>query len=393
VRKTFELERGARMKTYEFDVVIVGGGIAGASAAAFLAPSRRVAILERESQPGYHSTGRSAALFSESYGNTAVRALSRASRSFLFDPPPGFAAQSLVTPRGSLYVARDDQLHELDAFETNDVKGLVHRVSGQRARDICPLLKDGYAAAAVFEPDSSDVDVHALHQGFLRVARAHDAQLFTDAEAASLEFTKGRWEVHTRVGDFRTPVVVNAAGAWADAVAASAGAAPVGVVPCRRTAMLIDPPPGCATSRLPLTIDAAETFYLKPDAGQLLLSPADETPSPPCDAQPAEIDIAIAVDRIMSATILDIKHIRRKWAGLRCFAPDRSPVVGFDPSAHGFFWLAGQGGYGIQTAPALGQLAAALIRREAPSGELARFDCASISPSRFHQAMRVASAS
>jgi D-arginine dehydrogenase len=380
------------MKSYEFDVVIVGGGIAGASAAAFLAPSRRVAILERESHPGYHSTGRSAALFSETYGNTTVRALSRASRSFLFNPPAGFAAHPLVTPRGSLYVARADQLLELESFETHDVKGLARRVSGQRAKELCPLLRDGYAAAAVFEPDSSDVDVHALHQGFLRAARAHDAQVFTDAEAASLEFVKGRWDVHTPIGDFRAPVVVNAAGAWADPVAASAGAAPVGIVPYRRTAMVIDPPPGYATAAMPLTIDAEETFYLKPDAGMLLLSPADETPSPPCDAQPMEIDVAIAVDRIASATILDIKHIRRKWAGLRCFAPDRSPVVGFDPEAHGFFWLAGQGGYGIQTAPALGQLAAAMIRREALSGELARFDCANVSPSRFHQTKRVATA-
>jgi D-arginine dehydrogenase len=380
------------MKAYEFDVVIVGGGIAGASAAAFLAPSRRVAILERESHPGYHSTGRSAALFSETYGNATVRALSRASRFFLFNPPAGFAAHPLVTPRGSLYVARPDQLPELESFETHDVTGLARRVSGQRAKELCPLLRDGYAAAAVFEPDSSDVDVHALHQGFLRVARAHDAQVFTDTEAASLEFAKGRWEVHTPIGDFRAPVVVNAAGAWADSVAASAGAAPVGIVPYRRTAMVIDPPAGYATAAMPLTIDAEETFYLKPDAGMLLLSPADETPSPPCDAQPMEIDVAIAVDRIASATILDIKHIRRKWAGLRCFAPDRSPVVGFDPEAHGFFWLAGQGGYGIQTAPALGELAAALIRREAPSGELARFDCASVSPSRFHQTKRVATA-
>jgi D-arginine dehydrogenase len=255
------------------------------------------------------------------------------------------------------------------------------------------LLKDGYAAAGVFEPDSSDVDVHALHQGFLRVARAHEAQVFTEVEAASLEFVKGRWDVHTSVGDFRAPVVVNAAGAWADTVAVSAGAEPVGIMPYRRTAMVIDPPTGYATANLPLTIDAEETFYLKPDAGLLLLSPADETPSPPCDAQPTEIDVAIAVDRITTATILDIKHIRRKWAGLRCFAPDRSPVVGFDPQAHGFFWLAGQGGYGIQTAPALSQLAAALIRRETPSGDLARFDCASVSPSRFHETRRVASAS
>jgi D-arginine dehydrogenase len=380
------------MKSYEFDVVIVGGGIAGASAAAFLAPSRRVAILERESHPGYHSTGRSAALFSETYGNATVRALSRASRPFLFDPPAGFAAHSLVTPRGSLYVARTDQLQDLEAFQTDDVTGVVRRVSGQRAKELCPLLKDGYAAAAVFEPDSSDVDVHALHQGFLRMARAHNAQVFTDAEAASLEFVKGRWDVHTPIGHFRAPVVVNAAGAWADTIAASAGAAPVGIVPYRRTAMVIDPPAEYATAAMPLTIDAAETFYLKPDAGLLLLSPADETPTPPCDAQPMEIDIAIAVDRITSATILDIKHIRRKWAGLRSFAPDRSPVVGFDPDAHGFFWLAGQGGYGIQTAPAMGQLAAALIRREALAGELERFDCASVSPSRFHQAKRVASA-
>lgn len=381
------------MKAFEFDVVIVGAGIAGASVAAYLAPTRRVAILEREEQPGYHSTGRSAALFSETYGNETVRALSRASRSFLFDPPAGFASYPLATPRGSLYVARADQMYELEALEESlDVTGLARVITGRDAEKLCPLLRKNYAMAALYEPESRDVDVHALHHGFLRMARAHDAHLVTSAEAASLEFVKARWEVHTPVGDFRAPVVVNAGGAWADEIASSAGVAPVGIVPCRRTAMLVDPPEGVATAGLPLVIDVAETFYLKPDAGLLLLSPADETPSPACDVQPDEIDVAIAVERIAAATILKIKRILRKWAGLRCFAPDRSPVVGFDPDAHGFFWLAGQGGYGIQTAPALGRLAAALVRNEAPPDELAQFNCSSVAPMRFRRQSLAASA-
>lgn len=381
------------MKALEFDVIIVGGGIAGASAAAYLAPTRRVAILEREVQPGYHSTGRSAALFSETYGNATVQALSRASRSFLFDPPAGFASYPLATPRGSLYVARSDQMDELEALEESlAVAGVAHVLTGYDAERLCPLLRKNYVTAAIHEPESRDVDVNALHHGFLRMARAHDAALVTSAEAASLEFVKGRWEAHTPVGYFRAPVVVNAAGAWADEVACAAGLAPIGIVPCRRTAMLVDPPEGVATAALPLMIDVAETFYLKPDAGLLLLSPADETPSPACDVQPDELDVATAVDRIASATVLEIKRIQRKWAGLRSFAPDRSPVVGFDPDAHGFFWLAGQGGYGIQTAPALGRLAAALIRNEAPTDELAQFNCASVAPARFRRLSLAASA-
>jgi D-arginine dehydrogenase len=248
-------------------------------------------------------------------------------------------------------------------------------------------LRPGYAAAAVHEPFASDVDVHALHQGYLRMARAAGSALITDAAVSQLDCKHGNWIARTTAGNFEAPIVVNAAGAWADELAELAGVAVLGIIPHRRTAVLVDPPTGFAIGELPNTIDIAELFYFKPDAGQLFLSPADETPTVPCDAQPDEIDVAVAIDRVQAATVLDVARVRRKWAGLRSFAPDRSPVIGYDAQVAGFFWLAGQGGYGIQTAPAAGQLAAALIREEDVPRELSGFGISAndLSPRRFRK--------
>jgi D-arginine dehydrogenase len=345
-----------------FDVLVIGAGIAGASVAACLAQTCRVALLERESQPGYHSTGRSAALFSETYGNAAVRALSRASRNFLFSPPEKFCEHPLTVPRGALHVARPDQMDSLEKLLNEpDLAAYARRVDAIEAERLCPLLRPGYAAAGVYETDARDIDVHALHQGYLRLMRSAGGILVTDAGLHAIERTRGIWRAQSPVGIFEAPIVINAAGAWADDIAALAGASPLGIVPHRRTVVLVGVPSGGAFARMPLTIDADESFYFKPDAGRLLISPADETPSPPCDAQPDEIDIAIAIDRVQRATALEISRIASRWAGLRNFAPDRSPVIGFDPETEGFFWLAGQGGYGMQTAPAIARLAAALI--------------------------------
>ena len=370
----------------DFDVLVIGAGIAGASAAAEMAKQRRVALIERESQPGYHSTGRSAALFSETYGNSIVRALSRASREFLYTPPDGFADHPLVRTRGSLHIARGDQMTLLKTFlALPDVSSQARGIDAIEARKLCPLLREGYAAAAILEPDAADVDVHALHQGYLRQFRARDGKLVTDAGVTDLQKTPRGWMVRTTAGDFTAPIVVNAAGAWADEIATRAGLDPLGIVPHRRTALLVDPPPGIDIDNLPNTIDIEELFYFKPDAGKLFLSPADETPSLPCDAQPDEMDVAIAIDRVQQAAAIDVRHVRRKWAGLRSFSPDRSLVIGYDAHAQGFFWLAGQGGYGIQTAPAVSVLVASLVDGKGVPAKLAEFDVdeALLSPLRF----------
>jgi len=346
------------------DVLIVGAGMAGASAAYFLAPHVRVLLLEREAQPGYHATGRSAAMYSETYGNATVRAITTASKPFYFKPPPGFAEHPLVTPRGSLIVGTAaDQDHLRTVWQ--DLRDLVPDVQWWTQDDILqhvPVLRPEAAHCGVYEPNAMDMDVHAIHQGFLRGAKAAGAQLVCGAGVQRMQRESGVWRVDTEAGSFSAPVVINAAGAWGDELARLAGVATIGLVPKRRTAFTTEAPAGCDIGLWPLVIDAQESFYFKPDAGVLLISPANEDPMDPQDVQPEELDVAIAVDRIETATTLQIRQVRRKWAGLRSFVADKSPVVGFAPDAPGFFWLAGQGGYGIQTAPAMGELAAALVR-------------------------------
>jgi len=372
------------MSVREFDVVIVGAGIAGSSLAAELAHTCRVAVLEREDYPGYHSTGRSAALFSEIYGNAPVRALSRASRSFFYSPPPGFTVDHLVRPRGSLYIARADQIAQLEAFVAHeDVAGSVRPITAGEAIAACPILTPEHVSAALFEADAADVDVDALHQGYLRAFRARGGTLVTNAEVEALARADSDWRIETSSGSYHAPIVVNAAGAWADSIAIKAGAASLGIQPRRRTAVLIELPPNVSAESWPMVIDIEEAFYMKPDAGLLLISPADETPVEASDVQPEELDVAVAIDRVERATTLKITRIRKRWAGLRSFAPDRSPIIGYDEQAPGFFWLAGQGGYGIQTAPAASKLAATLIRGDAIPPDLAEIDIARLSPQRF----------
>ena len=344
------------------DFIVIGGGIAGASVAAELAQHASVLLLEQEAQPGYHASGRSAALFSETYGNAVVRALSTASRAFLAAPPEGFSDAPLLTPRGVLHVGGPDRLDRLDALCTA-VQALVpatRRLTAQEVLSRVPALRPEAAAGGVLEPDAMDIETNALLQGCLRLMRRRGGRSVTDAAVTGLRREAGVWRVATAVGGFEAPVVVNAAGAWADEVARLAGVEPIGLTPLRRTAILFDPPGGTDARHWPLVIDVDETFYFKPDAGLMLASPADETPSPPTDAQPDEYDVAVTVDRIETATTLRIGRIPHRWAGLRSFVADRSPVAGFDPAAPGFFWLAGQGGYGFQTAPALARTAAAL---------------------------------
>jgi len=262
------------------------------------------------------------------------------------------------------------------------VAGGIRHMTPAEILQACPIIRPDYACAGLIEDDAADVDVDALHQGYLRQLRARGGTLVVNAEVLNLALRPGAWQIETVERTFTAPIVVNAAGAWADTVARMAGTAPLHVQPCRRTAVLVELPAGMSPDAWPMVIDIDETFYFKPDAGLLLVSPADEEPIEPCDVQPEELDIAVAIDRVEQATTLKVRRIRKRWAGLRSFAPDRSPVIGFDSAVPGFFWLAGQGGYGIQTAPAASQLAAALIRDQIPP-ELADIPLAALSPDRL----------
>ena len=346
------------------DFLIIGGGIAGASVGYWLAPHGRVTLLERESQPGYHSTGRSAAVFMESYGTPQVRALTMASRSFMEQPPEGFSEHPLLAPRCAMFVATKGQ--EALLVEHWDVlRGMTPhaRLLGSAAAcALVPVLRAEKVLGAVFDPDAADMDVHAIHQGYLRGLRRAGGNLVCNAEVTALQHTAGRWQVQAAGLTFEAPVVINAAGAWADVVAALAGLPGIGLEPRRRSAFIFAPPDGLASANWPLTIGIGEDWYFKPDAGMLLGSPANADPVAPQDIQPEELDIALAIDRIQAMTSLTIRRPTRTWAGLRSFVADGDLVGGFDPQASGFFWLAAQGGYGIQTSAAMGEACAALVR-------------------------------
>ena len=340
------------------DIVVIGAGMAGASAAHFLARRFDVLLLEREDQPGYHTTGRSAALYTQAYGNAAIRALTVASEPFFDKPPEGFSDVPLLAPRGLVLFGRADQSDSLEgAF--HDGRRFVPEIRMLDSGEVCrliPALRPDYVAGGVFEPEASDIDIHALHRGFLS-----GVPLRRNAEVEGLAQTPAGWRVALRGGEeVEARIVVNAAGAWADEIAALAGAAPIGLVPKRRTAFTFE----AETGAWPMAVDVDEQFYFKPESGRVLGSLADETPSPPCDAQPEEIDVAMAVDRIERATTFQIRRIERRWAGLRSFVADKTLVAGFDADVPGFFWCAGQGGYGIQTAPAMGMTVAALAAGE-----------------------------
>lgn len=369
------------------DYLIIGAGIAGASIAYWLAPHAKVAVLERESQPGYHSTGRSAALFMESYGPPQVRALTCASRAFFDHPPAGFSDHALLSPRGAMMVAAQDQaalLDEQDAL-VRSVSAQARRLDADGACALVPVLRRERVLGAVLEPDAADIDVHALHQGYLRGLRAAGGMLVCDAEVSALVHDGNVWRVTASGRHYEAPVVVNAAGAWCDAVAALADVAPVGLVPMRRSAFTFAAPDGVDASRWPMFIGVDESYYVKPDAGLLLGSPANADPVAPHDVQAEELDVALAIDRIQSMTTLTIRRPRNVWAGLRSFVADGSFAGGFDARAPGFFWAAGQGGYGIQSSPAAGELYAALLRGIGMPARIADFGVRleELSPSRL----------
>ncbi|CAN7307006.1 FAD-dependent oxidoreductase [Variovorax paradoxus] len=346
------------------DYLVIGGGIAGASVAHWLAPHARVILLEREAQPGYHSTGRSAALFMESYGTAQVRALTMASRAFLEHPPEGFSEHPLLTPRGAMMVASTEHLAELESH-WNVLRAMntgATRLGSEEALAMVPALRPEQVAGAVYEPDAADMDVHAIHQGYLRGMRQAGGKLVCDAGVTAIERIGERWRVTAGGNVYEAPVLLNAAGAWVDTIARMAGVKPIGIEPRRRSAFVFAPPEGSSVAHWPMVFGADEGWYIKPDAGMLLGSPANADLVEPQDVQPEELDIAFAIHRIEEATTLAIRRPARTWAGLRSFVADGDLVGGFDPDAPGFFWVAAQGGYGIQTSAAMGEACAALAR-------------------------------
>lgn len=345
--------------------------MAGAGVAYELSAHASVLVLERESAHGYHTTGRSAALYIETYGNAAIRALTRASRAFFEAPPEGFCSYPLLTPRGCLTIGRADQAQAL-ASAMADAQGAMEPLSREAVLALVPSLRPGYVAAGLLEPTAMDADVEALHQGFLRGARQRGADIRLDQNVVAIARNTHGFVVTNANGSvFEATVLINAAGAWADVVARLAGAAPVGLQPMRRTAVIVDAPAGVDTRAWPAVIDVDEQFYFKPEAGRILASPADETPSDPCDAWADDMDVAVCIERVQAAADLPVQRIVRAWAGLRSFVADRSPVIGFDKAAPGLFWLAGQGGYGVQTAPAAARVAAALAMGEPLPADIA----------------------
>jgi D-arginine dehydrogenase len=346
----------------DFDFIVIGAGIAGASVGAFLAPHSRVALLEGESQPGYHTTGRSAAMFMESYGPPQVRALTRASRRW-FEALPG-----VLAPRGALYIGRVEQREAIDALHEELARdgAAVQRLSSGDALQRVPLLRPEAAAHALLDGGACDIDVHAAHQQFLRLLREQGSTLCNDAHVTAIERDGSAWRVILANGpDARAPVVVDAAGAWVDEVAALAGVRAIGIEPRRRSAFTFAPPSGTDVRTWPCVAGVDEDFYFKPDAGVLLGSPANADPVAPHDVVAEELDVAIGIARIQEATLMTIRRPLRTWAGLRSFVPDGALVGGFDNASPGFFWCCGQGGYGIQTAPAMGAACAARILGQA----------------------------
>jgi D-arginine dehydrogenase len=349
------------LRTYDF--AVIGAGIAGASAAYELQSRGRTLLLEREPLPGHHTTGRSAAFSVESYGNHVIRLLTRAGRAFLEDPPEGFARHRLVERCPVLWIARADQAQRLAerAHRAVATGAKLSEVSAAKARSMCPVLREDQIAMGLVEDRALHIDVAGLLDGYLAGFRARGGELATRAAVTDLSSIRGVWEICAGDARHRAGVIVNAAGAWADEVGALAGARPIGLVPLRRTAIIFEPPDNVDIAHWPCLIDADEAFYLKPEGAQLLASPCDETPFAPCDVTPDEFEVALAADRVMRATTLEIRHIQHRWAGLRSFVADRAPVIGMDLEVPGLCWLAGQGGSGIMTAPSAARAAASLI--------------------------------
>lgn len=370
------------------DVVVVGGGIAGVSAAYFL--GRRglaVTLLESEPTLAYHTSGRSAALYIRFYGTESIQCLTAFAKPWLEAPPEGLADERLLVPRGLLLTGPADAVAAFCAVVGDRYDG-IEAIDVARARGLVPVLRDDAFEAAAFDPQTSAIDAAGLHQAFVRGIALSGGVIERSAEAVACERSGSDWLVESSAGSIRAPAVVNASGAWGDVVAARAGVEPVGLQPKRRSAFLVTAPEGVDHRAWPLVSDLDETWYFEPEGPHLLCSPADQTPSEPCDARPEEMDIASGIDRINRVTTLDIRSVLTPWAGLRTFSPDDSYVIGEDPGAPGFYWLVGQGGSGIQTSAGAGQLIASLVEDQSVPDDLLAlgFEREAVAPDRFRGA-------
>ncbi len=368
--------------TQTFDIIIIGAGIAGASVAAHLAEHASVAILDMEDRAGYHTTSRSASSYEPNYGPKPILALTRASKDFFIAPPEGFTDAPIFTKRGSLVLEAKGQEQEARNFLAKAVD--IEELSEAESRAVVPALREGYAIRGFLEAGTGGLDVDLLHRGYLKLFKQRGGVLKLQAGVTKITKAANSWHIETPQGEFTTKLIVNAAGAWGDQVAVQAGVKPVGLIPKRRSIGVISVPDH-NVMKWPFMVDCAESWYVVPQSGKLLVSSADATPVEPHDAYADDEAIAIGIDRLMQATTLDVQRLEHNWGGLRTFSPDTAPVVGFDPSTDGFFWLVGQGGYGIQSSPAMSRTAAAMVlKQNIPDDVLAAgLDVAHILPDRF----------
>jgi D-arginine dehydrogenase len=370
-----------------FDFLVVGGGISGAAAAYELASYGRVLLAEAEPTLGYHSTGRSAALFTPNFGNPLVRRLNAASHEFYAQPPDGFGEHPLLTPRGALTWTKPGEeaaLAEVLAQGTD--RHPIESIDRADALRMAPLVRPEMAGAAVYERGVMDMDVASTHQGFLKGLRRRKGEIRCSAPVTALRRVAGSWAAVVGGDCLRVGFIINAAGAWGDVIGRMAAARPVGLIPKRRTVIIVERPAGVETGMMPLVEFAGEGPYLRPEAGGIMASPADETPDEPHDVQPDDMDVAHLVDWLERHTTIVVRHAPKAWAGLRSFVPDGAPVVGFDPGVEGFFWLVGQGGYGIMMAPVLAQLAASIVTGVSGTPAIRAFDPGDLSPHRMQNA-------
>lgn len=366
----------------KFDVAIVGAGIAAAGIGAQLAQrGAKIVLLEAEDRPGVHSTGRSAAIFVQNYGNDAIRALSRASFKYFQAPPKDVFDYPVLGDRGILFVANAAHKSHLDELLAAG-EGLTP-ISVEQAVDMVPLLDPNQLVAAAYEPDAKDLDVAALHQGWLKQIKQLGGAVWTQSELLSGVRQSGHWVLDTKRGDVLATRLVNAAGAWGDVVAARCGVRPLGLQPKRRTIGVLTSPVPAQSKHWPMLLDAGDTWYMKPDAGQLLVSPADEDLVEPHDAFVDDMVLAEGLFRFEQMVDFDVTRLEHSWAGLRVFSPDDTPVSGYSADQEGFFWLVGQGGYGIQTSAALSELAACQLMGIELPHFAAQWLVTRLSPARF----------
>ena len=364
------------------DILVIGGGVAGLSAAATLSRRAQVIVLEAEEQIGFHSSGRSATMVHYALGDRVVRELTRASRAFFDARPEGFSDVPLGRTVPLLVHAREEEREALDALQADLAPfATLDRLDRDGVRQLCPLLRDD-AHYGIADRGALRLDPHALLQGYLGQLRRNGGELKTGARVAAVERGGGRWFVATEGGEeFSASILVNAAGSWADAIARLAGVSELGLQPLRRTIVTFDAPPGIDLDALPFAKTIGDELYFAAESGRLFASPMDEVPSEPTDAQPDEYEVALAAHRMEERTTVKVDRIHSRWAGLRTFTPDRHPVVGFAADADNFFWLAGQGGFGLQTSPAMARIAAALIAGDPwPMTDVTE---AELSPTRF----------